>query len=284
MKMKYRNSSQIINKKTAPAIKLLYGLLIGRVILKVLTKPTISKVGAKYMESPFSKVWNLRFIKKNKIDLDEYEKKKYKSYNDLFTRKIKTEARPIDINPERLISPCDGKLLVYPINKDSSFSIKNSIYNVADLTGGKSFKDYNDGLALIFRLEVNDYHHYCYIDDGKKSKNIFIKGVLHTVQPIANKYNVYKQNSREYTVLYTKNFGDVIQIEIGALMVGKIVNHHQKYKFKKGEEKGLFEFGGSTIVLLIKKDKVTIDSDILENSLRGIETIVKMGEKIGKRR
>ncbi len=284
MKMKYRNSSQIINKKTAPAIKLLYGLLIGRVILKVLTKPTISKVGAKYMESPFSKVWNRRFIKKNKIDLDEYEKKKYKSYNDLFTRKIKTEARPIDINPERLISPCDGKLLVYPINKDSSFSIKNSIYNVADLTGGKSFKDYNDGLALIFRLEVNDYHHYCYIDDGKKSKNIFIKGVLHTVQPIANKYNVYKQNSREYTVLYTKNFGDVIQIEIGALMVGKIVNHHQKYKFKKGEEKGLFEFGGSTIVLLIKKDKVTIDSDILENSLRGIETIVKMGEKIGKRR
>lgn len=284
MKMKYRNSSQIINKKTAPAIKLLYGLLIGRVILKVLTKPTISKVGAKYMDSPFSKVWNRRFIKKNKIDLDEYEKKKYKSYNDLFTRKIKTEARPIDINPERLISPCDGKLLVYPINKDSSFSIKNSIYNVADLTGGKSFKDYNDGLALIFRLEVNDYHHYCYIDDGKKSKNIFIKGVLHTVQPIANKYNVYKQNSREYTVLYTKNFGDVIQIEIGALMVGKIVNHHQKYKFKKGEEKGLFEFGGSTIVLLIKKDKVTIDSDILENSLRGIETIVKMGEKIGKRR
>lgn len=284
MKMKYRGSDEVITKKTKPAVKLLYGMLIGRIVLKVLTKPTISKVGAKYMDSPLSKIWNKGFIKKNNIDLNEYENKKYKSYNDLFTRSIKKEARPIDMNPNSLISPCDSKLLVFPINDSSAFKIKDSIYTVEDLTDGKKFKGYDNGFTLIFRLELNDYHHYCYVDSGKKSKNVFIPGILHTVQPVSNDFNVYKRNAREYTILHTKNFGDIIQIEVGALMVGKIVNHHEKYTFQKGEEKGLFEFGGSTIVLLVKKDKVKIDSDILENSLRGIETIVKMGEKIGKKR
>ena len=65
--------------------------------------------------------------------------------------------------------------------------------------------------------------------------------------------------------------------------MGRIKNHHQNYSFKKGEEKGYFEFGGSTIVLLFKKDTITIDKDILDNSKDNIETIVKYGEKIGKK-
>ena len=64
--------------------------------------------------------------------------------------------------------------------------------------------------------------------------------------------------------------------------VGRIVNNHQVYTYKKGEEKGYFEFGGSTIVLLVKKNIINVDKDILENSSEGIETIVKYGEGIGK--
>ena len=96
-------------------------------------------------------------------------------------------------------------------------------------------------------------------------------------------YNFYKTNNREYTILNTDNFGLVVFVEVGAMGIGKIKNHHEEYKFKKGEEKGYFEFGGSTIVLLVKKNILKIDDDIINNSNHGIETIVKYGERIAKK-
>ena len=79
----------------------------------------------------------------------------------------------------------------------------------------------------------------------------------------------------------TRNFGVAVQCEIGALMVGKIVNH-KCTNFEKGEEKGYFEFGGSTIALLLSNDVAKISAEIIENSKNGIETQVKLGEKIGE--
>ena len=73
-------------------------------------------------------------------------------------------------------------------------------------------------------------------------------------------------------------------MEVGALLVGKSVNHQGAASVRGGQEKGYFQFGGSTVVLLLKKDTAVIDSDILENSQNGIETVVKFGEKIGAAR
>jgi len=129
---------------------------------------------------------------------------------------------------------------------------------------------------------VDDYHRYCYFDNGTKGENVFIKGVLHTVHPIVvGEYNIYKRNCREYTVMETENFGRVIQVEVGAMMVGRIKNLHGAHSFSRGEEKGMFEFGGSTIVMLFKKDTIALDDDIIRNSANNVETIVKYGEKIG---
>ena len=64
------------------------------------------------------------------------------------------------------------------------------------------------------------------------------------------------------------------------MMVGKIVNH-KKDRFQKGEEKGYFLPGGSTIIILANNIKV--DKDILEYSSKGIETVVKIGEKVGEK-
>ena len=122
------------------------------------------------------------------------------------------------------------------------------------------------------------------MDNGRLIKSRKINGILHTVGPIAFKrYKVFKENQREYSLLDTENFGEVIQMEVGALMVGKIVNHDIK-TFVRGQEKGYFLFGGSTVVLLLKKDVVEIDSDIVLNSKLGIETKVKLGEVIGRRK
>ena len=262
----------------------LYHTDFGRILLKILTAPIISEIVGKFMDSFLSIPMIKPFIEKNGINLSEYRKKKYSSYNDFFTRQIRPELRPIDFTENAVISPCDSKLTVYEINDKSIFKIKDSYYRIVDLLRNNFIsRRYKGGYCMIFRLCVDDYHRYCYIDNGIKTDNVFIKGELHTVNPIAlEKYNIYKRNCREYTILHTENFGDVVQIEVGAMLVGRIKNRHWNvHYFAKGEEKGMFEYGGSTIVLLFEKDTISVDSNILANSAQGIETVVKYGEKIG---
>jgi phosphatidylserine decarboxylase len=243
-------------------------------LLKIaITKP-ISNIYALYMNSRLSKRKIKKFISDNNIDMDEYISKEYDSFNDFFIRKIKKDRRTID---NGLIAVCDSKLLVYKIDDNLKLNIKNSVYSIKDLIGDDRKYKY----ALVFRLCVDDYHHYVFPDDGRVVSSKYIKGKLHTVQPIAlKKYKVFHENSREVTFLDCDNLGDVCYIEVGAMMIGKIVNEPIK-EFKKGQEKGHFEFGGSTIILLINKD-INIDEKIIEHTNKDIETIVKLGESIGK--
>lgn len=273
----------VTNKKQNKLLKLLYGSVGGRIMLKLLTAPALSRAAGRFMDSRLSKPLIKRFIRSSGIDTSQYVMYNFPSYNAFFTRSVKPEMRPVDMTPQHLISPCDSKLSVYRIDRKSIFRIKGSRYRISDLIDHKFLADrFNGGLCLIFRLEVDDYHRYCYIDSGVKTGNTFIEGVLHTVNPIAlEKYNIYKRNSREYTLIHTDNFGDVIQVEVGAMMVGRICNHDEAGPVKRGQEKGMFEFGGSTIVVILEKGKASIDKDILKNSAEGYETIVKYGEKIG---
>lgn len=261
----------------------LYSTAVGRAILKPLVNPALSNLGRKLACSSVSKIFINPFINKFDINMDEYELKPYSSYNDFFTRKVKAESRPIDMNKDTLISPADGKVTVYNIDKHCNFNIKNSNYSVSSILRDDNLaKEYDNGICVVIRLSVDNYHRYCYIDNAVKGQNVFIRGKLHTVNPIAFDYfPVFKENSREYCVLDTENFGKVIQMEVGALMVGKIVNYDMKPTVSKGIEKGKFEFGGSTIVLFFKKNSVSIDEDIIQNSSQGIETLVKMGQHIG---
>lgn len=281
--IKDRNGEIVVtNEKQNILLKKLYGTVCGRVILKALTAPAVSKAAGAFMDSRLSVPLIKRFIKSSGIDTSQYVMKKFRSYNEFFTRRVKRGMRPIDRMPSHFISPCDSKLTVYKIGKSSVFRIKGSRYRVSDLIQNDFLaKRYEGGYCMIFRLEVDDYHRYCYIDSGTKTENTFINGELHTVNPIAlEHYNIYKRNCREYTVLHTENFGDVVQVEVGAMMVGRIVNRHGAAEVVRGGEKGKFEFGGSTIVLLVQEDMIRIDDDILRNSAENIETVVKYGEKV----
>ena len=149
---------------------------------------------------------------------------------------------------------------------------------------GKVAELFEGGYIWVFRLSVEDYHRYIYVDNGKVSDHIRIPGIFHTVNPVANDcYPIYKENTREYSLLRSENFGLVLQMEVGALMVGKIENKPGNKKVQRGEEKGNFAFGGSTVILMTQKNKVCPDKDILKYSVRGIETKVKMGESVGRR-
>ena len=272
-------------KQGTASVRFLYRTLPGRVCLMALTRPTVSKTAGAFLSSPLSTPFINGFVKKNGIDMSQFEQKKYKSYNDFFTRRIIPDKRPVDEDPNHFISPCDGRLSAYVIDDDSLFYIKESYYTPSELLKDPILAEkYRGGYALIFRLCVDDYHRYCYIDSGHQEKNIFIKGVLHTVRPQAfDKVRVFKRNSREYTLLHTDNFGDVVQMEVGAMMVGRIVNHHSDYDFLRGEEKGYFEFGGSTIILFVEKGKLKLYGNVIEDTIKDIETRVQYGQCIGEK-
>lgn len=277
--MKYYNlktNKYIEIEENNRGLNFLYSNVFGRIILKIVISKPIRNIYNKYMTSKYSLKKIDKFIKDNNINMDEYQEENYKSFNDFFIRKIKDDKRKVS---KGLFAIADSKLSVYKIDDNSSFKVKNSIYTIDELlqSDGSSFKD---GYALIFRLCVDDYHHYVYPDDGEVLSNKHINGVLHTVQPLAfKKYKVFSENDREVTFLNTKKYGEMAYIEVGAMMIGKIVNE-KVTKFKRGEEKGHFEFGGSTVILLFKKDQIKINKKIIENSKKEIETIVKLGDSL----
>lgn len=264
-------------------LETMYGSVLGRILIKPLVSPVVSYIGGKLLDSKISAAAIPVFVKKTGINMDDYEEKKYRSYNDFFTRKIRHDARNIDMVPGHFISPCDSRLSVYPISNDGRVNIKHTRYTATELLKDQRLaKKYEQGYMWVFRLCVDDYHRYVYVDQGKESQRRCIKGVLHTVNPAANDvYPIYKENTREYSLLQTEHFGTVLIMEVGALMVGKILNNSVKQRVQRGEEKGHFAFGGSTIILMTQPDKVKPDADLLEHSAKGIETRVLMGEKIG---
>ena len=285
--MKYIDRQGNISKADSGQDKLLrimYGSLPGRAVLKILVQPWVSHVAGMFLDSSLSTFIIPGFVKRNNINMDDYADDTFSSYNEFFTRHIRPELRPVEGDEHTVICPCDGKLSVYKIGENSVFNIKNTKYTLKSLLRSKELaKRYKGGTICIFRLTVDDYHRYCYIDNGIKSGEYFIQGVYHTVNPVANDvYPIYKENTRQFSLLKSEHFKTVLMMEVGALLVGRIRNYKGYARVRKGEEKGRFEFGGSTVVLMFEKDSVDIDKDLFINTSKGYETIVRMGQSIGR--
>lgn len=265
------------------AIRFAYGTAFGRVLAKgILCRDFVSRAYGAWQRSSISRGKVKKFMKQYNISVQDCTCTEFSNFNDFFTRQRKSYVNQTKEN--QLPAIADSKLLALPIGEDSVFSIKDVPYTVAELLENDALaKEYEGGQCLIFRLAPDDYHRYVYPDGGVQEKTVSIPGVLHTVNPIAGTLGVYRRNARRYTLLHTEHFGDVVQMEVGALLVGRIRNHRETpASFHKLEEKGYFEYGGSTVILLVKKDAVVIDEDILRHSTQGIETKVHIGEKIGE--
>lgn len=273
------NKIENIKEELAGTLNFLYNTVLGRVILKyILARPYISKIRGRYLKMGITKRSIKPFIEKNKIDASEFDIDEFACFNDFFIRKRKNTEFQAEKN--FLISPADSKLSVYKITDDLCFNVKRSSYTLSEILEDNELPEkYKGGYCLVFRLCVDDYHRYIYTDSGVLKRRYRIKGELHTVRPVSEKMKVFSRNTREISLLETENFGDVIQIEVGAMFVGAIKNHNIE-RFERGTEKGYFEFGGSTIVMLYDKN-IKIDDDILEYSKKNIEVKVKAGEKIG---
>ncbi|WP_173472944.1 phosphatidylserine decarboxylase [Eubacterium ruminantium] len=265
-------------------LKFLYTTPLGRCILKPLASKPVSVITGKFLDSRFSRFLVNDFIARHDIDRSEFEKQNFDSFNDCFCRKLKDDARTVESDNNAMIAPCDGLLTVVPIKNGTVLPVKQSYYTVKSLLRDKKLAErYKDGYALVYRLCTNHYHRYCYVESGRKSRNRYIQGVYHTVRPIALENRpVFIENSREYTCIKTDNFGILTQMEVGAMLVGRINNFEKEIRtVRRGKEKGTFLYGGSTIIVLVEKNKVDILNYILDASKYGRETPVLYGQKIG---
>lgn len=264
-------------------LRFLYHNFFGRLILKVLICRPISILCGKFMDSSLSRFLIKSFVEKNNIDLNDYESDNFKCFNDCFVRKIKDGLRPIEAPETSLISPSDGLLSAYKITGDEIVPIKQSVYSVSEMLEDASLaQEFIGGTCLVLRLCVHHYHRYGYPVSGIKGENVFIPGKLHTVRPIAlTALPVFTRNCREYTVMENEYLGKLVQIEVGAMLVGKIKNHHGSKEIVRGDEKGMFLYGGSTIVLLLGKG-VEVPQIFFDNTEKGLETPIQMNEEIGK--
>ena len=286
--MKYRDrdgKEYNISTNQDRFLRFLYTNRLGRSLLKIMISEKVTNLIEWYMNTRISTLKIDGFIKENHIRISDYEKKFYKSYNEFFTRKIKKNKRPVDMRENVLVSPSDGKVTVYPISDRLIVNIKNIDYSVKSLLLDRELSEEMEGGWLyVIRLTVDNYHRYSYPDSGYQYENYYIPGVFHTVNPVAlENISVFAQNCRAYTIIDSDHFGRLIQMEVGAMGVGRIVNHKESDFVNKGEEKGYFEFGGSTICLFVTKDGARPDEDIIMNTEEGCETLVKLGEHIGYR-
>jgi phosphatidylserine decarboxylase len=272
-------------------LKWTYSSPVGMKILElVIKKKLFSKLYGSFCDSKRSKNKIPSFVRKFGIDMSIFEKRldQFESFNDFFTRKFTNEARPIDSLSSSLVSPGDGKLLVYDnVDLNKLVQIKGYTYNIDKLIDDQNISTkFSEGTLLILRLAPTDYHRFHFTDNGICEESKKIKGDYYSVNPIALKVvpELFCKNKREWSIFHSDNFGDVLCIEVGATFVGSIIQTYaQEKRVKRGDEKGYFKFGGSTTILFFEKGKVKIDGDILDQTNKGYETSVVLGEKIGER-
>lgn len=290
---------QIYNRRTAQLeteivferwfMNMVYGTPLGRASETLLwSRKWFSRLYGALQRSRMSRRKIRRFVERYAIDCTEPDRplQSYRSFDDFFQRRLKPTARPIAGNKDTLISPADARLLAYSVRQGLVVPIKGARYSMSRLTAGAADDHrFHGGLCLVFRLAPVDYHRFCYIDDGEHGAHRSVSGRLHSVSPLAMRrgVNAFHENQRDVVVLRTASFGPVVEVDVGALAVGRIIQHHRSaHRFRRGAEKGCFAFGGSTIVLVFERDRVSIDCDIVEHSQRGIETLVRYGEGIGR--
>ncbi len=285
-----RKSGQVKqeNVPSAGMLRWLYSGASGKVALNLLFKrKLVSSLGGWYMNTRLSAKRIPAFVAEHCIDLNEFQHnspKAFSSFNDFFYRKIKTEARPLG---NHLISPADGKILVFPDIEDlSKFFVKGNEFSLRSfLRNEKLAKKYEKGAMAIVRLAPPDYHRYHFPAEGIASESVKIKGYYFSVSPLAlqKSLRIFCENKREYCTLASPEYGDILILDVGATMVGSIIQTYKPgQKVKKGAEKGYFAFGGSTLVLLFEKGKISFDADLVENTRKGLETNVRLGENIAR--
>lgn len=269
------------------AVRFLYETRLGRwLAAKVFSRAWFSKLYGALQSAPWSRYKVPGFVQKFSIDMSQYEVQPWRSFNDFFIRRFTPEARSFARTPQELPAFCEGRYFgIERLARHQERPIKGVWLPVSALLEDEAWISvFAGGPCLIARLCPVDYHRFHFPDDGTVLAQYSLHGPLESVNPtaLAVKPDILFTNERLVQIIETKNFGKLAYIPVGAACVGKIVISHKEAIFARGMENGYFLFGGSTVVVLGEPGRWTIASDILEQSERGFETFVPLGEVVGR--
>lgn len=298
------NEIKFINRQTGKTevekvygdwfINFLYQTGAGHRVGKVFTNKYFSKFYGAFQDLPASHKKVRPFIEKFNINIDEYEpgslnskdvKDSYRTFNEFFIRKFKLGVRPFESSANKMPAFAEARYVGFDaIDEKKLYPVKGQYLLAKDLVGDHQVaKIFEGGPLIIARLCPVDYHRYHYPDNGKVLDHFRVPGAYDSVNPLALKFKnqIFIKNERHVSILQTENFGRLAYIEVGAICVGKIVQSHPwKKPFVRGEEKGYFLFGGSTVILLGEKGAWKPSVDIVQNTSKGIETYLHLGQEV----
>lgn len=275
-------------------IKFLYTSVAGQKVGSVFTNKYFSQAYGALQDLPSSHKKVRPFIEKFKVNMDDYEpgtrpaldpRDSYRTFNEFFIRRFKLGKRTFVSEPNRMPAFAEARYVGFDaINEKELYPVKGRYLKAKDMIANEQVaKIFDGGPLLIARLCPVDYHRYHYPDNGKVLDNFRVPGAYDSVNPFALRYKnqIFIENERHVSILQTENFGRLAYIEVGAICVGKIIQSHLWDKpFIRGQEKGYFLFGGSTVVLLGEKGAWKPSADISSNTKNGIETYLHLGTEV----
>ena len=270
-------------------LRWIYGNPLGRVSLSAAVRRAwFSAWYGWRMNRPVSAARVLPFVVDYGLDAAEFAKPAtaYRTFNEFFYRTLRPGARPVDPGENVAVFPADGRHLAYQdVDAADGFYVKGKKFTLSALLGSEELgREFAGGSMLISRLCPVDYHRFHFPVAGTPGEARLINGFLYSVSPIALRMNpgYLVENKRMLTLIETARFGRVAQLEVGATMVGSILQSFVPGRaVEKGDEKGLFAFGGSCVITLFQRGRISFDRDLVENAAQQREVYARIGERLG---
>lgn len=272
-------------------VEWLYRSPMGKLMGYLTSWHCFSKLYGGYQNLSLSRRKIAPFIKQFAIPMDEFlpaegrtTQAPYRSFNEFFTRRFRPNARHFCLE-EEFPAPCEGRYLGYQeVSPQLTFPVKGQYLNYEKLLANQQWASvFAGGPLFIARLCPVDYHRFHFPDDGKYLDFYHISGQLHSVNPVAlqSKGDIFITNERHISILELNHFGKMAFIEIGATCVGKIKQLHPLHQeFNRGDEKGMFLFGGSTMIGIGQPGKWHLDQALLRHTGQHLETYIQLGLRL----
>ena len=250
--------------------------------------PIYDWLSAVWQSTPWSARKIGPFVRKHRIDMSEFEPGPYRSYAAFFDRRFLPGKRQFPTDANQMGAFGEGRYFGWEaLDPGMTFPIKGAALEPKAILGREDrVARFEGGPVILARLSPVDYHHLHYPDDGILVDEDRLGKRLWTVNPTAlrNQPDILFRNERYIQVLRTEHFGLLGFVEVGALSVGRIIQVHRKdSRFRRGEEKSVFKFGGSAVVLFGQKGAWRPADDILQHTSDGMETYLHLGEVIAHR-
>ncbi len=267
-----------------------YSSPFGRLALETFVKrPLFSRWYGWRMNRAASRAKVLPFIREFGLDTGEFADapESFRTFNGFFYRRLKDGARPVDADPNAVVFPADGRHLGFPdASKVEGVFVKGQRFDLPRLLNDAALASrYERGTVVLSRLCPVDYHRFHFPAGGVPSETRVLNGPLYSVNPIALRRNLgyLWENRRTLATLKTERFGTVILMEIGATKVWCIVQtYHPGEPVSKVDEKGDFQFGGSSTLLLFEPGRVRLATDLVEQTGRHRELYAKVGDRLAE--